>query len=349
MLNITERMVKTSRIDTRVWEKGNKAGIPVIFVHGNFSAGMWWNTTMANMPEHFYCIAPDLRGYGETEAKVVDATRGAKDWGDDLSALMEALNINQAHFIGWSLGGAVVMEMGISYTDKVKTLTLLNPVSPYGFGGTKDIDGTMCYADGAGSGAGCVNPDFVQKIKNKDLTTDSNLSPLNVINHFYYKPPFKVEDNLQMSWLNEAFKEQVGEMAYPGDLVVSDNWPNISPGKYGCMNAISPLYFNASNLVHLAKKPPILWIRGDSDQIVSDNSVFCMGTLGKMGAIPGWMGDDIFPSQPMVAQTRALLKKYGVNGGYWKEEVIVNTGHGAHIEKPLDFMKVFSGFLNDNK
>jgi hypothetical protein len=52
-------------------------------------------------------------------------------------------------------------------------------------------------------------------------------------------------------------------------------------------------------------KPPVTWVRGDRDVIVSDTSLFDLAYLGKLGAVPGWPGDDECPPQPMVAQTRA--------------------------------------------
>ena len=58
-----------------------------------------------------------------------------------------------------------------------------------------------------------------------------------------------------------------------------------------------------NKLYALDMKPPVLWIRGADDQIVSDQSLFDVGTLGALGAIPGYPGSDVFPSQPMVSQT----------------------------------------------
>jgi len=52
----------------------------------------------------------------------------------------------------------------------VLSLTLICPVSPYGFGGTKTANGIPCYEDYAGSGGGTVNLDFIQRIKEHDTT-----------------------------------------------------------------------------------------------------------------------------------------------------------------------------------
>ena len=92
-------------------------------------------------------------------------------------------------------------------------------------------------------------------------------------------------------------------------------------------------------------KPHMLWIRGDSDMIVSDNSFFDLGTLGKLGYVPGWPGEAIYPPQPMVGQVRSILDKYKAQGGSYEEIVITDTGHSPYIEKPEEFMVAFTKIL----
>ena len=82
--------------------------------------------------------------------------------------------------------------------------------------------------------------------------------------------------------------------------------------------------------------------------IVSDNSMFDFGTLGKMEFVPGWPGDEVYPPQPMVSQTRAVLEQYAAKGGRFEEHVIPDTAHGPHIEKPDEFNALFHAFLKGN-
>jgi pimeloyl-ACP methyl ester carboxylesterase len=301
---------------------------------------------MLALPKEFRAIAPDLRGYGDTEDLPIDGRHGARDWSEDLKALSDAFGDRPGHLVGWSLGAGVVMQAAIDYPGLVASLTLVNPVSPYGFGGSKGTDGAPCYDDFAGSGGGVVNPEFVRRIKEGDRGGDDPNSPRNVINTFYYKPPFRAarEEDLLASLLTE----KIGEERYPGDMTPSANWPNVAPGKWGPINATSPKYFNTSAIADISPRPPILWIRGDSDQIVSDSSFFDFGTLGKLGFVPGWPGDDIYPPQPMVSQMRAVLEKYAANGGRYEEVVIADAGHSPHVEKPDHFLSTLLEFLRRN-
>ncbi|MEJ5224325.1 MAG: alpha/beta fold hydrolase, partial [Anaerolineales bacterium] len=116
------------------------------------SSATWWEETMLALPAGYRGIAPDQRGFGDADpAKKIDATRGMGDLADDAVALLDALGIHQAHIVGNSLGGMVVWRMMADYPERFLTVTLVATGSPYGFGGTKDVDGTPCWPDFAGS------------------------------------------------------------------------------------------------------------------------------------------------------------------------------------------------------
>lgn len=345
MDGVTARTITSSRITTRVLFAGDESGIPVIFVHGNLTSATFWEEMMLTLPDGFYGIALDQRGYGDADPAVdVDGSRGLADLSDDVMALMDTLNIDTAHVVGHSLGGAVLWQLMIDAPDRLCSVTLAAPGSPFGFGGTKDLQGTLCSDDAAGSGGGIVNPQFMELLKKGDRSNEGQLAPRVVMNSFYWKPPFKSprEEDLLSSMLSQHF----GERGYPGDFVASDHYPNVAPGKWGVANGLSPKYQpDINRLYAIDPKPPVLWIRGDSDQIVSDNSLFDLGTLGKMGAIPGYPGEDVYPSQPMVGQTRYVLEKYKEAGGDYTEAVLAETGHTPYIEKPDEFNALFHEIL----
>ena len=346
---ITSRLVETARLRVHTLLSGSENGTPVLFVHGNASSATFWEETMLALPEGFRGIAPDLRGYGDTEDKLVDATRGVGDWVDDLLALADTLGLEQFHVAGHSLGGAVLFGLIGTASPRILSATLVAPGSPFGFGGTKDADGTPCYDDFAGSGGGTVNPEFPKLIVAHDRSTDNpQASPRVVMNSFYWKPPFRPAREEEL--LSSLLSEKVGSEKYPGDFVASANWPGIAPGVYGPVNALSPKYVSDSveRFVAAEQKPTILWVRGAEDQIVADMSFFEFGTLGQIGAVPGWPGGDTYPPQPMVSQTRAVLERYAANGGSFHEEILPDCGHTPYIEKPTEFMAVFAAHLQSS-
>jgi pimeloyl-ACP methyl ester carboxylesterase len=347
LTGVTARRVATDRLTVNVLEVPGRGGEPVVFVHGNVSSSVFWQGAMLDLPEGFRPLAVDLRGFGDTDPEPVDAMRGLRDYADDLAATLLALDVDAAHLVGWSMGGGVVLQLLRDRPSLVRSVVLVNPVSPYGFGGTREVDGSLVDPDGAGSGGGGANPEFVQRLRERDTSADSPLSPRQVMLAFYVKPPF-VPEHTDL-FVESMLSTRTGEDHYPGDLVTTDAWPGVAPGTRGVLNTMAPTRLRLDDLHTVEPKPPILWVRGADDQIVSDASMFDLAYLGQLGAVPGWPGAETHPPQPMIGQTRAVLDRYAAAGGRYREVVLPDCGHSPHIEKPTEFTAAVTEFLQERR
>jgi pimeloyl-ACP methyl ester carboxylesterase len=334
---IESSTVETGRLQVHVFSAGPGDGTPLVLLHGNVSSALFWDETIPAFAGQYRVIAPDLRGYGDTEPLPIDATRGLRDWSDDLKALAEALNLARFHILGWSMGAGVAMQYAIDHPAEVLSLTLMSPLSPYGFGGTKGVEGTPTYPDFAGSGGGTANPEFVRLLAEGDRSDSSPFTVLSTMNAFYFKPPFRVPPEREQLYVTSMLSTKTGEGYYPGDMTPSPNWPTVAPGPHGINNSMAPNYCDLSAFERIDPKPPVLWVRGADDQIVSDTSLFDFGFLGQIGAVPGWPGAELYPPQPMVSQMRGVLEAYNAAGGQYWELVLPDSGHSPHIEKPQEF------------
>jgi len=124
-------------------------------------------------------------------------------------------------------------------------------------------------------------------------------------------------------------------------MVPSPNWPGVAPGTRGILNALSPKYCNWTDLVTVNPKPPFLWTHGTADIVIADGSAWDMATLGRMGAVPGWPGEEVFPPQPMVSQIRDLVQAYGKGGGRTRIEMFDGSGHGPVFDAAERWAQVF--------
>lgn len=327
--------VDTDRIRTSCWVSGPENGTPVLLIHGNLVTGRFWRDVAARLPKDVRVVAPDLRGFGRTEAKPIDATRGLEDWIDDLDALVKKIGWRgrKLHIGGWSLGGGVAMGYAAKHPNDVASLALVAPMSAYGFGATRDASGTLTTADFAGSGGGGVNPEFLRRFAAGDTSSDEPLSsPRVTMASFFWSPKYKAPDEDEL--LSEVLLTKTGEDFYPGDSVAASSWPMFGPGKRGINNAFSPKYCDVSSFGDIRQPFPVVWIRGDEDQVISDTSMFDLAYLGKLGAVPGWPGDEACPPQPMLAQIRGVLDRYRKSSGASvREEVLEGVGHGPLIER----------------
>src|SRR3954463_15048259 len=315
------------------------AGEAVLFVHGNVSSAAFWQPQLLTVDPRWRPLAVDLRGSAGPEPLPVDARRGVRDWADDLAALIDALGLERVHLVGWSMGAGVVLQHLLDSPDRVASVVLVAPVSPYGFGGTTGHDGRLVHPDGTGSGGGAVNADFVAALAAGDPSADSPASPRSILRAFYVAPgSLPLDPQLEDVFVASMNTTRTGVDHYPGDAVTVDAWPGVAPGGRGVLNTMSPTVCDLSGIVDLAEKPPVLWLRGDADQIVSDTSVFDLAFLGSVGAVAGWRGAEQSPPQPMVTQTRAVLDRYAADGGAYREVVVPDVAHSPHVERPHEFV-----------
>ena len=106
-----------------------------------------------------------------------------------------------------------------------------------------------------------------------------------------------------------------------------------------------PEYCDLSEFAEIDPRRDVLWVHGADNRTVSDTSVADFSYLGKIGMVPNWPGEEIYPPQPMVSQIRALLEGYAAGGGNYREEVFADCGHTPHIEKPDVFGQILAEFL----
>jgi pimeloyl-ACP methyl ester carboxylesterase len=338
--------VPTARATQQVLEPDTAApdgAETVLFVHGNVSSALFWQPALLDLAAdgRVRPLAVDLRGFGGTEPLPVDATRGVRDWSDDVLALLDALQLDRVHLVGWSMGGGVVLQALLDAPARVASVALVAPVSPYGFGGTVGADGRLVHPDGAGSGGGGANPDFVAALAAGDRSADAPTSPRSILRAFYVAPDaLPLDPALEDVWVASMLTTRTGVEHYPGDAVASDAWPGAAPGAHGVLNTMAPTVFDVSGIADLPVRPPVLWLRGDGDLVVSDTSAFDLAFLGSVGAVPGWPGAEAFGPQPMVTQTRAVLDRYAAAGGAYREVVFERVGHSPHVERPEAFAAV---------
>lgn len=332
---IAAHRVTTPRLTANVLERGAASPTDtVVLIHGNVSSSLFFQPLMLALPDGVRAIAIDLRGFGDSDTLPVDASRGVRDFSDDVASVLDALGIASAHLVGWSMGAGVLMQLMIDRPELVRSATLEAPVSPYGFGGT-GAGGALLAPDAAGTGGGAANPDFVARLEAGDTSAEAQTSPRTVYRTAYVKNPDTIAH--EDLWVASMLTTKTGVDNYPGDLIASENWPGFAAGTRGVLNTMAPIHFDTTAIVDIAAKPPVLWIHGADDAIVSDASFFDLNYLGQLGVVPGWPGEEVAPAQPMKGQMREVLTRYREAGGAVTELELPDCGHAPHLDRPDEF------------
>ena len=109
-------------------------GEPLVLIHGLGSSTHDWEAQIPAFAKKYQAITFDLRGHGQSAKPQVPYTMPM--FAADLAGLLAGLNINFAHLVGISLGGAVAFQFALDYPNMVKTLTIVN--SAPSLGGTPE-------------------------------------------------------------------------------------------------------------------------------------------------------------------------------------------------------------------
>ena len=339
-----KRLIQTRGRKTAYFRLGEGNPRKLILVHGNASSSAFFFPVIYQLAERFDVVAPDLNGFGDTEASPVKAATALQDWAEDVAALAEGLGFSRFALLGWSLGGGVAWKFAALFPEKLSHLVLLSPMSPFGFGGTRGEAGQMYDERGWGAPGGFANPAFLGKLAEKDRGDDP-MAARSVLGKSLFASGWPVDKVWQDLFVDELLKIRLGEDYYPGNYQPLAEFPYVLPGEKGISNSLAPQYANVSGIADISPKPPILWIRGDRDGLVSDRSFSDLAVLGQMGIVPGYPGEEAFPPQPMVGQTRAVLERYRENGGAYQERVMAGCAHASHLEAPEQFVAALNDFI----
>ncbi len=103
------------------------SGELVVLLHGFPEFWYSWRHQIAALAPHYRVVAPDLRGYNETEKKHPYDTRTLQE---DVIALVHHLGEERAHIVAHDWGGAIAWLLAIEHPEVVRTLTVCNIPHP---------------------------------------------------------------------------------------------------------------------------------------------------------------------------------------------------------------------------
>ncbi|WP_277585206.1 alpha/beta fold hydrolase [Psychrobacillus antarcticus] len=226
----------------------------IVLVHGNMTSSKHWDILLESLDKRFTIYAIDLRGFGESTYH--NRVQGIKDFADDVSEVVNALDLQNFYLIGWSTGGAISMKYVVDHPGRCKKLVLLASASTrgYPFYGSKE-DGTL---------------DMASRLKTVE-EIEENPSKTLVIQGLYDS---RNKEGLKAVWNAAIYShKQPVESAYDDyvdDMLTQRNLADV----YHALNTfnISGNHNGLNEGTDEAKEItiPVLILRGDRDYVVSE-------------------------------------------------------------------------------
>ena len=121
------RKVLVDGVNLHIQQSGT--GSDVVLVHGITSnLSRWLLTVMPRLAERHRVTAYDLRGHGFSDVPPTGYTSG--DLAEELRGLMDGLDIERAHVVGHSFGGAIALNCAVRYPERFASLVIEDAAIP---------------------------------------------------------------------------------------------------------------------------------------------------------------------------------------------------------------------------
>jgi pimeloyl-ACP methyl ester carboxylesterase len=128
---IRETRIEANGLGFYLGEAGNPEQPLVLMLHGFPECWASWRFQLPVLAESgYYAVAPDLRGYGGTDAPEGVAAYSQRELVRDVVALIEALGHSEAVLVGHDFGSALAWQVARENPEKVRGLVALSV--PYG-------------------------------------------------------------------------------------------------------------------------------------------------------------------------------------------------------------------------
>ena len=131
-----EQFVDAQGLPIHCLEWGERAGQPLILVHGYLDLAYSWKAFVAALQERqqapLWIIAPDCRGHGDSGWTGAGGYYHFPDYVFDLDCVIRALGVTRFNLIGHSMGGTISFLYSGTFPERVANLVLVEGVGPAG-------------------------------------------------------------------------------------------------------------------------------------------------------------------------------------------------------------------------
>jgi len=107
---------------TRIHYEREGEGLPVVFLHAGVADSRMWRPQIRAFADQFECVAPDMRGFGESKLPPGSWSPVA-----DVLGLIDHLHLKPVHLVGCSMGGGLAIDFALEHGERISKLVLVGP------------------------------------------------------------------------------------------------------------------------------------------------------------------------------------------------------------------------------
>jgi len=122
----TERAEASGGVTLNVALAGDPGAPMILFLHGFPEFWYAWRRQLADLSDEFLCVAPDTRGYNESDKPAHVAAYHIEHLTADAATLIDHYGGGRAIVVGHDWGGFTAWELALRQPDKVRRLVVVN-------------------------------------------------------------------------------------------------------------------------------------------------------------------------------------------------------------------------------
>ncbi len=111
-------------------QEQSQAHPTLVFLHYWGGSSRTWNAVIDALPARFRTVAPDLRGWGDSEAAQDLSAYALSDFSSDILGLIKALALESYILVGHSMGGKIAQLIASQRPEGLAGLVLVAPSPP---------------------------------------------------------------------------------------------------------------------------------------------------------------------------------------------------------------------------
>ncbi|MGR3856735.1 alpha/beta fold hydrolase [Chryseobacterium indologenes] len=122
-------IITVNNRQVHIQELNKGAGQTVVLIHGMFSnLSIYYFNIAPVLAKHFHVVMYDLKSHGMSE-RFLDGY-DLDNMSSDLIGLIDHLQLEKIHLVGYSFGGLIALKTALEYPDRVNQLVVMEAPDP---------------------------------------------------------------------------------------------------------------------------------------------------------------------------------------------------------------------------
>lgn len=129
----TSRLELTTGVSLNTYVDGSQESEAILFLHGFPESHATWRNQLQALASEFNVIAPDQRGFADSDKPMQISDYTPDVLVADILALADRLGLKQFNLVGHDWGGAVAWAFALKHPERLKRLLIINGAHPFIF------------------------------------------------------------------------------------------------------------------------------------------------------------------------------------------------------------------------